>query len=329
MSSRRIAQSGLFSFIVLILLVFQNCGQPQHGEQMSSSVLGANSVAIFEQTLKPVLVTNCGSCHGVSQAPLHSVSDSQVAHDTIMGSRLINMDDPASSRLVVKIQGGHQSIAPEVADEIQTQIAAWVQQAQDSGEGVPTPTPPPATGNASVDLFATTVQPVLLTNCASCHGVNQQPLHSVANPTESHDRVINLGLVDLNTPANSRLVSKIQGGHQGIAQSVATDLTNQITAWVQGGGGAAVTPVVLEATFQSINALILQPKCATCHNPNGTRRQEDYSTYESTIATGKIDGDFWDEIESDNMPRGRDAVPLNAAEKAAIRAWLDAGAPNN
>jgi cytochrome c553 len=252
-----------------------------------------------------------------------------MAHDNIVNARLVNFDAPGDSRLVVKVQGGHVSISAAVADEIRAQIEAWVADLAASGEApvVPTPTPIPVTGDPSVDLFATTVHPVLITNCASCHGVNQLPLHSVANPTESHNTVIQSALVDLLNPANSRLATKIDSGHEGINVSVANELRAQITAWVQGGGGAGVEPVVLEPTYKSISALILIPKCATCHSPTGTRRSEDYSTYAGTVAT--IGEGFWDEIQTDSMPTGRGSSPLSAEEKAVIRAWLDAGAPNN
>lgn len=316
--------------LTFLVCVFQAC-TAEHGKEVQASSLGLESVAIFETTLYPVLVTNCGSCHGVNQMPLHALPEVQAAHDNIFSMGLVNLKAPETSRLVAKVQGSHVGIASSVADQIQGGIADWNAQLEALGVGGPGLDPVAPTGDVSVDLFATTVFPVLRTNCASCHGANQPPLHSVNDVTMSHDLVVQTNLVDLVDPFNSRLATKIQGGHEGISTAVGDELATQINLWVMGGGGAGVEPILLEPTFSSINALILQPKCATCHNPNGIRPSEDYSNYQTTITTGKISGDFWSEIVGNDMPidSNENPLPLSDLEKAAIRTWLDEGALNN
>lgn len=141
--------------------------------------------------------------------------------------------------------------------------------------------------------------------------------------------------MDLINPSNSRMVQKIQEGHEGFPVSLSTDLQSAIAQWAANLGGAPppAPTIQLTATFSSIHQLILLPKCATCHNPNGTRRSEDYSTYSSTINTGGVaignaaGSALYDECASGSMPE--QAPTLSSEELTAIRDWINAGALND
>ncbi|MCB0408150.1 MAG: hypothetical protein KDD34_08105 [Bdellovibrionales bacterium] len=193
----------------------------------------------------------------------------------------------------------------------------------------------------SASIFESTLHPILQNNCAQCHGVSQIPRFAVADPLASHDALFQYGLVDLTTPSNSRLVSKIAQGHQGFSSSLSTQIETAIQAWADGLlaanpgsglGGLPPTPV-LEATFSSIHSLILVPKCVGCHSPTGTRRSEDYSDYQSTLQTGKIvpgnanGSEAYQECVSGSMPEG--APRLSDQELAVLKDWINAGALNN
>jgi len=191
----------------------------------------------------------------------------------------------------------------------------------------------------SAAIFESTLYPILQNNCAQCHGVSQVPQFAVVDPLASHNALFQFGLVDLTTPSNSRLVSKIVQGHQGFSLSLSTQIETAIQAWADGllasdpsGGGLPQAPV-LEATFSSIHALILVPKCVGCHSPTGTRKSEDYSDYQSTLQTGKIvpgnanASEAYQECVSGSMPEN--APRLSDQELAAIRDWINAGAMNN
>jgi hypothetical protein len=64
--------------------------------------------ADFASTVWPLLTANCSGCHvesaKVPQSPFFAESDLAKAYDAIKTSQKINLDDPASSRLVVRLR---------------------------------------------------------------------------------------------------------------------------------------------------------------------------------------------------------------------------------
>ncbi len=190
----------------------------------------------------------------------------------------------------------------------------------------------------SIQLFETTLFPILRQQCASCHGTNTQPLHSVSNATDSHNTIVYLSLVDFTTISNSRLSVNIKNGHQGISNTLHVSIEAAITGWLNGLVSAGISPDApaaskLEATFSSIHSLILTPKCLNCHNPGGVRPSENYTDYQSTLDTGKVtafdasNSGLYLECLSGEMPEG--APALSPEELAAIIDWINQGALNN
>ena len=197
----------------------------------------------------------------------------------------------------------------------------------------------------SASMFEQTLHPILVQNCGSCHGVSQIPQHSVADPLEAHNTITQNRLVDFANIEASRLVTKIRGGHQNKPASVADDIAAGIQAWMDlllaaaGDSGDGELPIdlpeviPLNGTFKSVNANIIQPKCASCHNPMGENREIDYSNYETTLATGEInpgnpgDSKMLEACVDGDMPQG--APPLSREELAAIEEWIADGALNN
>ncbi len=188
-------------------------------------------------------------------------------------------------------------------------------------------------------IFQSTLFPILQNNCAQCHGVNQQPMFAVADPTISQNTLLNSALVNLQSPVDSRIVQKVLEGHQNFSNALATEIEAAIDNWAtqlqasSPGGSPIPAPPILEATFSSIQALILIPKCVGCHSPGGERPQEDYSTYQSTMNTGGIapgepnNSEMFRECESGSMPEN--APPLSNQEMLALEGWILMGAPNN
>ena len=197
----------------------------------------------------------------------------------------------------------------------------------------------PATALASLEIFTRTLYPLIEQNCAGCHGVSQQPQFAGPTNEDSHNALISFGLIDFDNPDNSRIVQKIRGGHQSFPISLADDLSQAITDWASeiannGGGNANLPPPpVLEATFTSIHALILVPKCLGCHNPGGEEPNIDYTDYQTSLQTGQItpgdpdDSDMYSECADGDMPLN--GPMLSAAELAAIEQWIGDGAMNN
>jgi mono/diheme cytochrome c family protein len=89
-------------------------------------------------------------------------------------------------------------------------------------------------GSADADMaakFASTLQPVVRSNCAACHATIQAPMFAASDALAAYKTIKANALVDLNNPANSLLVQKILGGHNGFSMAIATDLQNAIQAW--------------------------------------------------------------------------------------------------
>lgn len=191
--------------------------------------------------------------------------------------------------------------------------------------------------NKSLMAYEKTLYPLTTQHCARCHGVNQQPLHSLPTASSAHDILLSFNLVDLQSPGDSRLVQKIAGGHSSLPNSLSAQLEAAIAAWgndyIQQGGQFDGEEPVLEARFSSIFQLIIQPKCLSCHNPSGSRPQEDFTDYFTTINSGTIEAysanqsDFYETCVDGDMPRN--GTPLSNEELSAIRSWIDAGALNN
>lgn len=187
----------------------------------------------------------------------------------------------------------------------------------------------------SVAIFSTTLHPILVANCGACHGISQSPKFAVSDPLQSHSALINFGLVDLSNAAASRLVTKIQGGHNSFPLSLATQIQTAIEDWSNQlqslGGGKLPAPLPLEAKFSSISQRILEPKCVSCHGPTRAasgKRLDSYSATLGTVHAGvPTDSSLYTECKSGQMPEG--APHLSAEELDVIYQWILTGAPNN
>jgi cytochrome c553 len=189
------------------------------------------------------------------------------------------------------------------------------------------------TGN-SLQAFEATLYPILQQNCKSCHGSTQSPKFAVSDISISHETLISLLLVDLQSPSSSRLVQKIQGGHQSFNSQLASQIEDALVSWnSQLGSENFPTTPQLQATFSSIHQLILVPKCLGCHSPDGIRPQEDYRDYNTTLSTGKItagdpqDSEMYKECVDGEMPLN--STSLTIQELDIIRDWILLGAENN
>jgi hypothetical protein len=65
---------------------------------------GANSAEAFRNTVHPILLKRCASCHGDNGSNLrHSVSDYKQSHSVIVDGGKVDFSNPSNSRLVDKI----------------------------------------------------------------------------------------------------------------------------------------------------------------------------------------------------------------------------------
>jgi|GEM_PF-1571234 len=97
---------------------------------------------------------------------------------------------------------------------------------------------------------------------------------------------------------------------------------------VSGGGGiggGGIGSVQKISYFDGMKAII-DAKCATCHNPQGSRRVSDLSSYQ---AFRKFADASVTMIEAGTMPKAEAGGPLSAPDKALFKQWKDLGYPEN
>lgn len=203
------------AFLFLFVFLISACAKPSHvmrtaptdtnfnlGTTNGGSATPSSTLDAFKSTLHPVLTQNCGGCHGVGQVPLHSVNDAQTAMNNIVTSALVDFANPANSRLVAKIRGGHNSFPSSLADQIQSQIVAWIAAANGAtgGGGLPVIEPLTATFKSINDR-------ILTPKCLSCHsGTGARD----GVRLDSYSRV--LARVNLTVPSESELIKICEEG---------------------------------------------------------------------------------------------------------------------
>ncbi len=164
----------------------------------------------------------CGACHGVGgQAPQFARSDDVNAAYAEVGP-VVNLSSPIDSRLVTKIAGGHHCwLDSDVA--CASILAVWISNWAGGGSGgeateIELEAPPeriPGAAKAFPDdpgAFASTVHPLLVQHCASCHvsgaRTPQSPFFSESDVVTAYAAA--KSKINLDNPAESRLVVRLR-----------------------------------------------------------------------------------------------------------------------
>ncbi|VAW77261.1 FIG00702062: hypothetical protein [hydrothermal vent metagenome] len=204
----------------------------------------------------------CGACHvpGI-QSPMF-VRDDDVNLAYGEATALVDLDAPANSRLVTKVAGGHNcwlTSDAACATIVQNYIAAWANGVSGGQREIQLSAPlvlndPGQTKSfpASSGSFAATVWPVLTANCAGCHVDSSLTPQSpfFANPNSADDAYeAAKSKMDLNTPANSRLVVRLRDEfHNCFTGSCANDanvMEAAITAFADSVTATVVDPALI------------------------------------------------------------------------------------
>jgi hypothetical protein len=162
----------------------------------------------------------CGQCHreGV-QAPFFVRRDDvNLAYEA--ANPLVDLALPAQSQLVTKVASGHNCwlSSPAACGDVVTRlVAAWAGEAASGGRVIQLAAPPLRDpGNSRsfpVDstAFAASVHPLLTQFCSNCHtesaAVPQSPFFATADADVAYAAA--RAKIDLDTPANSRLVVRL------------------------------------------------------------------------------------------------------------------------
>ena len=187
----------------------------------------------FKQEMWPNLSAHCGACHvqGGQSPAFARTDDINLAYNHAI--TVTNMTTPSDSRLVSKVGGGHNCWLPnnfECADVMTRWIENWVGSTTGAGRTITLnePANPSQFPGSSKEFpttpdgppsFATTVYPLLNNNCSGCHQSNPTntgqlpiaPFFASDDVTTAFEAA--QPKMDLDTPANSRLVLRMNEGH--------------------------------------------------------------------------------------------------------------------
>lgn len=185
---------------------------------------GTADVRAFQSNLWGNLVDKCGSCHNATgQSPSFArIDDVNLAYSQAI--TVVNLSSPADSRLVTKVATGHNcwEVSAKACGEIMTAyITKWAGQGGDSAGRQIQLLPPPVVSAAdsrsfpdNSAQFAATVHPLLVKHCSGCHvssaAVPQAPYFAAADAATAYEAVKTSHKLDLDTPANSRLVVRLR-----------------------------------------------------------------------------------------------------------------------
>ena len=210
----------------------------------------------------------CGSCHNevVGQLPMFVRNDDvNLAYDEAL--TVVDTMEPALSRLVEKVGGGHNcwNADPSSCAAIMTTwIENWLGSSGDGGRQIvltpPISTDPGASLNFPADtaLFESTVYPVLTANCSGCHSSEsataQQPYFAEPDVVTAYAAA--KSKINLDTPANSRLVIRLRSEfHNCWSGNCAADAQIMEDAIAAFAGG--ITPTLVDPNLITSKALRL------------------------------------------------------------------------
>jgi len=231
----------------------------------------------FKINLWDNLVPNnrCGTCHNPSQTPRFVRNDDiNLAYDA--ANTVVNLSDPANSRMVLKVRGGHNcwlTSNDACGDIIQSYIEAWAGGALGgTGKSIQFTAPPlrdpGSSKNYPADVTATMFKtdvydPYLHEYCVGCHkedaAVPQSPFFASDDIDVAYAAAQKK--MDLDNPANSRFVLRLgQEFHNCWSENPPTVNCAQDAALMQAGIAAmanAIPATVVDPNLVTSKALTL------------------------------------------------------------------------
>jgi len=177
----------------------------------------------------------CDNCHGGGNKSPHFLDQGNVNRAYAETLPLVDRAAPENSRLIARIAAGHNCGTPgectAMANVVTGYLDDWINGGSGSGGGgggnaVVLEAPVQKDAGQSKTLSApdsqilSDFQPVhdLLTQyCADCHKeaapIPQSPFFAESDPTAAYEALRSSQKLDLDTPANSRLVQRLAEGH--------------------------------------------------------------------------------------------------------------------
>ena len=213
----------------------------------------------------------CGGCHGTGGQTPSFVRQDDINLAYAAANSVVNLTLPAESRLVTKVGEGHHCWLASngaCADTMTAYISAWAGQSGGRASQVQLIPPPIKDVGASKGfpsdptLFANTVWPVLTAHCSGCHtgdaAIPQAPFFAAADAATAYAAVTTK--IDLDTPANSRLVVRLRDEFHNCWSTCANDanvMLNAITAMAGQIPQTVIDPqLVLSKALKLIDGIV-------------------------------------------------------------------------
>ncbi len=302
--------------ILILLFMLSACGggaqTSENPQTTNTSSVNASSytgpvavttdIRAFQINLwEPLRAANrCGGCHVEGgQSPSFVRQDNvNLAYADVGG--LVDLNAPASSRLVTKVGGGHNcwlTSNAACATVVENYIAAWANGVTGGQRQIQLTAPNPlrdpgATKNfpASSGDFATTVWPVLRDNCGGCHvdssPTAQSPFFANPDPAaidETYEAA--KSKMDINTPSNSRFVLRLRNEFHNCWTASCTNDANDMEAAIAAFAGT-IAPTVVDPALVISKALTLPEGVVAS---GGSRYESDViALYEFKSGSGNV-----------------------------------------
>lgn len=198
----------------------------------------------------------CGGCHQ-TQAPVFARGDDiNLAYAAVIDNGLVSLADPATSRLVTKVAGGHNcwTSDPVACGDIMTGwINKWAGPRETTANDVVLKAPEDKeianSKSFPVDSsdFEATVYPLLTQYCAGCHSesaaTRQQPYFASTDVPAAYQAA--KSKIRLDNPAQSRLVQRLRTDSHNCwsdCASNANEMQAAIVAFADGLDAVEVDP---------------------------------------------------------------------------------------
>ena len=229
--------------LIVWLVLLAGCGGGEETVMSSATTRGVTAVSTYTgpapatsdvQAFKLNVWDNLnpdnrcgGSCHvagGIAPTPFVRSDDINLAYAEAV--KVVDLVTPDASTMVSKVAGGHNcwlGSGPAewqaCADIITTWISNWAGNTAGTGNEITLVAPsvlldPGSSKHFPADpgLFAATVHPELVENCAGCHADSAQDAQSpfFANSDPDSAYAFAKSKMDLNNPANSRFVLRLR-----------------------------------------------------------------------------------------------------------------------
>ncbi len=163
----------------------------------------------------------CGSCHATQTPTFARGDDINLAYNEVISNGLVTLSDPASSRMVIKVSGGHNCWTSDpvaCGDILAGWISKWAGPHEVSANDITLKAPEDKEIASSKSFpidssgFATTVYPLLSEYCSRCHSetavTKQQPYFASSNVNAAYEAA--KSKIRLDNPAASRLVQRLR-----------------------------------------------------------------------------------------------------------------------